>query len=161
MPINLVQKQDLAPASFANANTLAAGGITVRVDAGSTVGAAIAAAVAGATIPDATDTVKGKAALAVGANFPQHTNDVDAATPAYVKAVLDAFAGTIPGDKFLQGLQSYNPTTNVMTLAMSDGSTVNVDMTALLADATATITTGKVSVLGNDGTTVLGYLLPV
>lgn len=42
----LIQKGDLAAASFANNNSNNAGGITVRVDAGSTVGAAIAAAIA-------------------------------------------------------------------------------------------------------------------
>jgi hypothetical protein len=42
--MDILQKQDLAAASFANDNTNAAGGLTVRTDAGSTVGAAITAA---------------------------------------------------------------------------------------------------------------------
>ena len=41
----------------------------------------------------------------------------------------------LPADKFLKGLKSYNPATNTMTLLMSDGSTVDIDMTDLLADA--------------------------
>ena len=148
------------------------------------------------------------------------------ATTIATCANLTAAIAALPGDKFLQGLQSYNPATNTMTLLMSDGSTVAIDMTALLADvpptagfangpitgnglvgtpydinfaalapadssnimtalnlrncagvshavgaqvpscaeltaATAVITAGKVSVFGNDSTTLLGYLLPV
>lgn len=49
-------------------------------------------------------------------------------------AIADAIAA-LPADKFLQGLQSYNAATNVMTLLMSDGSTVPVDMSNLIADA--------------------------
>jgi hypothetical protein len=78
-----------------------------------------------------------------------------------VKAALDAAIAALPGDKFLQGLQSYNPATNILTLLMNDNTTVPVDLTALVADAVATITTGKVVVRGNDGTTILGYLLHV
>jgi hypothetical protein len=52
------------------------------------------------------------------------------------KAIADGIA-SVPGDKFLQGLQSYNAATNVMTLLMSDGTTVNVDMTAVINDAVA------------------------
>jgi len=52
---------------------------------------------------------------------------------SYVTAQIAA----IPGDKYLQGLQSYNSSTNQMTLLMSDGSTVVIDMTNLLNDATA------------------------
>lgn len=108
----IIQKGDLAATSFSNNNTNNAGGISVRVDPASTVGAAIAAAIA-----------------------------------------------SLPSDKFLQGLQSYAAATNTLTLRMSDGSTVAVDLTALLADATATITAGKVAVYANDGTTLLGHWL--
>lgn len=110
----LVQKADLSAASFANNSTNAAGGISVRVDAGSVVHAAIAAQIA-----------------------------------------------ALPIDKYVTALQSYNATTNTATFLMSDGTTFNADWSALLADAVATITTGKVPVYGNDGTTLLGYLLPV
>ena len=158
MPI-IIQKGDLSPNSFSNASTLNAGGIAVRVDAPSTVGAAIAAAIA--AIPNAGDLLRGLVQLATSANYPQHTNNVDATTPAYVKAALDAAIAALPGDKFLQGLQSYNAATNIMTLLLSDGSTVPVDLTGLMNDAIATITTGKVVVHGNDGTTILGYLLHV
>jgi hypothetical protein len=57
------------------------------------------------------------------------------ATTAFVHQLLAA----LPGDKFLQGLSSYDATTNVMKLAMSDGSTVDVDMTALINDAVSSI----------------------
>lgn len=51
-------------------------------------------------------------------------------------AIADAIAA-LPADKFLQGLQSYNATTNVMTLLMNDGTTVHVHMAGLVADAVA------------------------
>lgn len=44
----------------------------------------------------------------------------------------------IPADKYLQGAQSYDAGTNTLTLLLNDGSTVDVDLTALLADAVAT-----------------------
>lgn len=42
-------------------------------------------------------------------------------------------------DVFLSGLQSYDAGTNTLTLLMSDGSTVDVDMTDLLNDAVASV----------------------
>jgi hypothetical protein len=152
--VTLIQKGDLAASSFSNDNSNAAGGVKVRVNAGSDVKTAIDAAIT--AIPDASDTVRGLVQLADAASHPQATNDTAAATPAYVAAAIAA----IPGDIFLTGLASYDDATNIMTLNMSDGSTVDVDLTGLLNDAVATITTGKVQVLANDGTTVLGHLLP-
>lgn len=55
------------------------------------------------------------------------------AVMAYVAAVIDA----LPGEKYLQGLAGYNATTNILTLAISDGSTVDVSMAGLIADAVA------------------------
>jgi len=81
---------------------------------------------------------------AAGATVPTCT-EVDAKIATAVAA--------IPSDKYLQGLQSYNATTNVMTLAMSDGSTVNVDMTALLNDAIASVTSSPLAT-----TTVAGLI---
>lgn len=63
--------------------------VLVKTTAGSSVGDAIAAAVAGATIADATDTVAGKVTLAVAANMPS-TSDTEAATPAAVNAAIAA-----------------------------------------------------------------------
>ena len=63
-------------------------------------------------------------------------------------ADLAAAIAAIPADKFVQGLQSYNPTTNIMTMLMSDGSTVDIDMTTLLADAINVTDNG-------DGTTTI------
>lgn len=159
----IIQKGDLAPTSFSNSNTNNAGGIAVRTDAGSDVVAAITAAIT--AIPNAADTLRGLVELAVAANYPDNANDVDATTPAYVKAAVDAAIAALPGDKFLQGLQSYDAATNTMTLLMSDGGTVAVDMTALLNDAAAELLTSirgganGVSVFGNDGTTLIGYLV--
>ena len=60
-------------------------------------------------------------------------------TCAQMTTAIQTAISALPADKFLQGLQSYNPTTNIMTLLMSDGSTVPVDMTGLIADAVAGI----------------------
>lgn len=118
--MQLIQKGDLSTAAFSNNNTAVAGGVSIRVDAGSTVKAAI-----------------------------------DAAITAAVSA--------LPGDKFLQGLAGYNAATNVLTLNMSDGTTVSVDMSALVTDAVATAITdlkgaGGVQVRDNAGT-LIGYLV--
>ena len=153
----IIQKGDLAPTSFSNDDTNNAGGIAVRTDAGSDVAAAIAAAIA--AIPNAGDVVRGLVELAVAGNFPEPTNDVDATTPAYVEAAIAAAVAALPGDKFLQGLQSYDPATNILTLLMNDATTVDIDLTGLLNDAVATTTAGAVEVFGNDGATRLGYLL--
>lgn len=159
MAITIVQKGDLDTTAFSNNNSNNAQGITVRVDAGSTVKSAIDAAIA--AIPSAGDATRGLVRLSVAANYPQAGNDTEAVTPAYLAAAVAAAIAALPGDKFLQGLQSYDPATNTMTLVMNDSTTATVDLTGLLNDAVATITTGKVQVFGNDGSTLLGYLLPV
>jgi hypothetical protein len=153
--VTIVQKGDLASTSFANANTNNAQGITVRTDAGSAVKTAIDAAVA--AIPNAADTARGLVELAVAANFPQATNDTDAVPTAYLAAAIAA----LPIDNYVTGLASYNANTNVLTLAMNDGSLVDISMTDVLGDAVVTITAGKVAVFANDDTTLLGHLLPV
>lgn len=70
-------------------------------------------------------------------------------------AHLDAAIAAIPADKYLQGLHAYNQTTNVLTLLMSDGTTVSVDMTDMVNDS---VTTALANVLPADGseTVVLG-----
>ena len=78
-----------------------------------------------------------------------------------VGQAISAAVSSLPSDKYLQGLQAYNAATNTLTLLLNDNSTVSVNLSGLLTDATAEITNGKVSVFGNDGTTLLGYLLPV
>ena len=60
-------------------------------------------------------------------------------TCAQMKTAIQTAVDALPADKFLKGLKSYNPATNTMTLLMSDGSTVDIDMTDLLADAVASI----------------------
>ena len=56
-------------------------------------------------------------------------------TCAQMTTAIQTAIDALPADKYLQGLQSYNPETNTITLLMSDGSTVAVDMTDLIADA--------------------------
>lgn len=86
-------------------------------------------------IVNATGNTRGVVQLATATEGLQPTNDTDPATAAYVNAAIAA----IPAEKFLQGLQSYDANTNVMTLLMNDGSTVSVDLTALLNDAVASV----------------------
>lgn len=75
-------------------------------------------------------------------------------------ADLTAAIAALPGDKFLQGLHSYNPATNVLILQMNDGSTVNVNLTALIADAVASVPppdgTETIVQSGNAAVTVSG-----
>jgi hypothetical protein len=82
--MDILQKQDLAATSFANDNTNAAGGLTIRTDAGSTVGAAITAAT-----PDATTAVKGLVELATVAETPT-LDAVRAITPEGFTTTLAA-----------------------------------------------------------------------
>ena len=86
--VTIIQKGDLATTSFSNDDSNNAGGIKVRVNAGSDVATAIGAAVA--AIPNAGDTARGLVQLAVGANYPQAANNTDSATPAYVHAAINA-----------------------------------------------------------------------
>lgn len=91
-----------------------------------------------ATFPLATANIAGLALLATSVQYPAALgSDVLATTPLFVKNYVEAAIAALPADKYLQGLQSYNPTTNIMTLLMNDGSTVNVDMNALMSDAVA------------------------
>ena len=114
------------------------------------------------TLPAATSTLYGLVKLAVASAYPASINDdLLATTPAFVKAAIAAAIAVLPGDKFLQGLQSYDPVNNVMTLLMSDGSTVGVDMTQLLADAIASIPQATQSVYGKvQLATVVGGQMP-
>jgi hypothetical protein len=128
----ILQKSDLSTASFANSNSLGAGGITVRVDAGSTVKAAIDAAVAAVSAaPAATDTVAGVSALAVVTNFPANiANNVEVTTGAYVSAAISAATGP-------------SATANSWLVAWS-GDPVNLMHSAITYDANGAITTAAV-----------------
>ena len=86
-------------------------------------------------IANATESIAGKIELATISEAKDGVDTVRAITPAALHAVIDDALDSLPSDKYLQGLSSYNASTNVMKLAMSDGSTVNVDMTALVSDA--------------------------
>jgi len=107
------------------------------------------------TVKAATDTVAGKVALAIAANYPQNTNDVDATTPAFVKAAIDAAVAAIPADKFLQSA-SFNNTTNVLTLTLSNGSTVTVNLADLLPIVTASSNSITMSGVGTTASPVTG-----
>ena len=71
-------------------------------------------------------------------------------TCAQMTTAIQAAINALPADKYLQGLQSYNPATNTMKLLMSDGSTVDVDMTDLVADAVAGVSTSPTGAAGGD-----------
>lgn len=83
----------------------------------------------------------------IAANF---TAWRDATGPGSLQQLIaDALAA---GDVYLDALQTYNPTTNALTLLMSDGSTVDVDMTDLLDDALEPSTDpGNIYQRGTDG----------
>ena len=70
--------------------------------------------------------------------------------------LLDALAALNFGDVKLVAAQGYNATTNVLTLLMSDGTTVPVDLTAHLNDAVATalaqVTHPNINFTSPDGT---------
>lgn len=63
-------------------------------------------------IPDATDVLKGKVSLAINTNYPQTTNNIDAATPAYVEAAIQQNILNTQGFRELSGRitqQGINP----------------------------------------------------
>lgn len=71
--------------------------------------------------------------------------------------LTDAIAA-IPTDNYLTGLGGYNAATNVLTLNMEDGSTVNVDMTDLVADAVESVPHVSATVIGLVNNTALQEL---
>lgn len=78
----------------------------------------------------ATDTVTGAVRLATNAEAIAGTATDVAVTPAQISGATD---------RALTGLQSYNPATNVATFNMSDGSTVDVDFSALITDTLSSL----------------------
>lgn len=60
---------------------------------------------------------------------------------AEMNAAIAAAIAALPGDRYLQGLQSYDAASNTLTLLMNDGSFVPVDLTGLVNDAVATALT--------------------
>ena len=71
-------------------------------------------------------------------------------TCAQMTTAIQTAIDALPADKYLQGLKSYNPVSNTMTLLMSDGSTVDIDMTNLVADAVAGVSTAPTGAAGGD-----------
>lgn len=107
------------------------------------------------TVRLATQAVDGTVRLATNADVVAGTAGVPV-DAAQLKAVIQA----LPADKYLSGLASYNAATNVMTLNMSDGSTVNVDMTGLVADALNTaIANATVEIQDTFGNHI-GFMFP-
>jgi hypothetical protein len=86
----------------------------------------------------ATETVAGTVLLAT-TSTPAPGSDVNVPTQALVENLISdavtAALATLPADVFLSGVGGYNAGTNVLTLNMSDGSTVPVDLTTLVTDA--------------------------
>lgn len=97
-----------------------------------------------------TNFVRGNNLAAVDFNFDDPSNQIFVKTNAgsSVKAAIDAAIAAIPADKYVNGLQSYNSTTNVLTLTLSDGSTVGIDMTALVADAVGSVAAASETAAG-------------
>lgn len=91
------------------------------------------------TVKAATSTVAGKVTLAISTAYPAPTNDAAAATPAFVKAAIDAAVAAIPADKFLASA-SFSNVTNVLTLTLSNGTIVTVNLADLLPIVTASST---------------------
>lgn len=158
MAINLVQREVLDPASFTNANTNAADAVKVRVDAGSVVGNAIATAVGGATIAPASETVQGKIEIATQAETTTGSDDLRAITPLKLKTYVDARVASLPADRYVSSMASYDNATNVATFNLNGGGTTTADFTPIVNDAVASALTGKVAVNNNAGT-LIGYLL--
>jgi hypothetical protein len=100
-------------------------------------------------LPIADNNQFGLVKLAVDTMYPTYgSSNVLGATPAFVLAAITDAISNLPADKFLQGLQSYDASTNTMVLALNDGSTVNVDMTNMLNDAIASIPDATAAVRG-------------
>ena len=162
--MTIVQKGDLSAASFSNNNTVGSGGIAVRVDAGSTVKAAIDAAIAaggGGSGPALTNTAPSTssttaatpafvnaaiAAAGSGGSGPALTNtapstsSTTAATPAFVNAAIAAAGGG--GGPALTNTAPSTSSTTAATPAF-----VNAAITA--ATPAATTTTAGLTTLTN------------
>lgn len=106
-------------------------------------------------------------------NFDDTANviKVNVAAGSSVKAYVDAAIAALPADKYVNGLSSYNAATNVLTLTLSDGSTVALDLTNLVNDAVASIGSASESAAGiaeiatqaetNTGTDDLRFVTPL
>ena len=89
------------------------------------------------TVKNATDLVAGKVALAVSSNYPQNTNNIDAATPAFVKTAIDAALigstiGNINRKEVYQSLTfgsvitlQYTPSNTIDLLVYRNGDLIN------------------------------------
>lgn len=159
--VDFVQKQVLDPASFSNANTNAIDAVKVRVDSGSVVGDAIAAAIASGTVPAATDTVQGKVALNLGTAAGDATNATDALTATGLAAILN---GTAPNSSpnALQAAVANNPSIGAGQIIYHAASTAPVGfLKANGALVSRTLYQALFSVIGTtfgvgDGSTTFG-----
>jgi hypothetical protein len=124
--VSLVQKEDLAPASFTNDNTLAAQGIVVRTDAGSTVGQAISVVEAVAVAAAATATTAGNTAAAAAA-----AADAAAADAATASAAAQAVKPT----SMSHAWDSSGDGSGTLTLTFPDSSTLTCALSALPSPA--------------------------
>lgn len=95
----------------------------------------------------ATTTRAGKVELATNAEALLGTDTSRVITPAALLAVISSLvAGGF--DKYVVGAIGYNSTTNVLILELSDGSTVSVSMSAVIADAVSSVPAATSSVAG-------------
>jgi uncharacterized membrane protein len=107
------------------------------------------------TVPLATTTEPGLVELATSADYPSPTNNVDAATPAYVKAAIDDLVAGLPAEVEVTGF-SYTPSLKRLRITESNGDIYDVvlpdDVTtplagiAALTDANRGLSLGEVDI---------------
>jgi hypothetical protein len=97
--------------------------------------------------------------------------EVSVAAGSSVKTYVDSVIAALPADIYVNGLSSYNSTTNILKLSLSNGSTVDLDMTTLVADAVASVGAASETAAGiaeiatqtetNTGTDDLRFVTPL
>jgi len=56
-----------------------------------------------------------------------------------MQPIIDQITAALPVDKFVSSVGAYNPATNLMTMNLNDGTTINIDFTQVITDAVASI----------------------
>jgi len=91
----------------------------------------------------ASETVAGKVELATEAETLAGTDAVRAVTPVNLAAALAAL-----GDKYVTGVAGYNTTTHTLVLTLHGGTTVDIPMTAVIADLGSSLPAATTIVVG-------------
>ena len=151
---SLVQKGDLNATSFANTNTANAGGISIRVDAASTVGQAIATAVAAGGVGGgaaATTTTPGIVKLTNAAPVAAGDTSTTATTPAFVADAIATTAATTaaPGSVKLTNALPVAAGAGNTTAATPDFVAASISAATIGGGAAATTTTPGIVQLTN------------